>query len=138
MIHTTRRIGKRDCMYCKNCGKEIDNKAVVCPGCGVPIVEQIPETKKKKHSVLGGILLVLGILLIVGAYSSGRGPEKVVCSDSKEPTKQTQAPQDRKAVVNCKLEIENNSTKAIAVATSIAAQLEKQSEIPAVERLRCD
>lgn len=22
-------------MFCKNCGKEIDNNAVVCPGCGV-------------------------------------------------------------------------------------------------------
>lgn len=23
-------------MYCRNCGKEIDGKAVVCPACGVP------------------------------------------------------------------------------------------------------
>lgn len=142
-------------MYCKNCGKEIDDKAVVCPGCGVPTVEQIPETKKKKkkHPILGGILLVLGILLIVGACSGGGGPEKVGSSDSKEPTKQTQAaapksftvgdkvelndivvtlksvteskgaqfvtPQDGKVFVNCEFEIENNSTKDIAVSSII-------------------
>jgi RNA polymerase subunit RPABC4/transcription elongation factor Spt4 len=29
-------------MYCRNCGKEIDNKAVVCPFCGVP-----PRSGKK-------------------------------------------------------------------------------------------
>lgn len=23
-------------MYCKNCAKEIDDKAVICPSCGVP------------------------------------------------------------------------------------------------------
>lgn len=23
-------------MYCRNCGKEVDAKAVACPGCGVP------------------------------------------------------------------------------------------------------
>lgn len=23
-------------MFCKNCGKEIDDKAVICPNCGVP------------------------------------------------------------------------------------------------------
>jgi len=24
-------------MFCKNCGKQIDDKAVICPGCGVPV-----------------------------------------------------------------------------------------------------
>lgn len=24
-------------MYCKNCGEQIDDKAVVCPKCGVPV-----------------------------------------------------------------------------------------------------
>lgn len=27
-------------MYCKNCGKEIDNKAVICVHCGVPTGEK--------------------------------------------------------------------------------------------------
>lgn len=29
-------------MYCKNCGKEIDNKAAVCIHCGVAVAEQQP------------------------------------------------------------------------------------------------
>ena len=29
-------------MYCRNCGKQIDDKAVVCVHCGVP-----PKTEKK-------------------------------------------------------------------------------------------
>ena len=31
-------------MYCKNCGKEIDNNAYVCPYCGFKTVETKPET----------------------------------------------------------------------------------------------
>ena len=23
--------------FCSNCGKEIDDRAVICPGCGVPV-----------------------------------------------------------------------------------------------------
>ena len=26
-------------MYCKNCGKQIDDRAVICPHCGVPAVK---------------------------------------------------------------------------------------------------
>lgn len=29
-------------MFCKNCGKEIDDKAAVCPHCGVAQNEQQP------------------------------------------------------------------------------------------------
>lgn len=92
MIPMIRKIEKRDCMYCKNCGKEIDDKAVVCPGCGVPTVEQMPETKKKKkkHPILGGIILALGLLLIVGACSGGNEPEKVGTSNTNGQTAQTQ------------------------------------------------
>ena len=63
-------------MFCKNCGKEIDDKAVVCPNCGVATSE---KKKKKKHPILGAIILIFGILLIVGAVSGGGDkPEKVV------------------------------------------------------------
>ena len=55
-------------MFCKNCGKEIDDKAVVCPNCGVATSE---KKKKKKHPILGAIILIFGILLIVGAVSGG-------------------------------------------------------------------
>lgn len=32
-------------MYCKNCGKEIDDKAEICPGCGIR-VKDLPTEKK--------------------------------------------------------------------------------------------
>ena len=30
-------------MYCKNCGKEIDNNAEICPLCGVRVKEATKE-----------------------------------------------------------------------------------------------
>lgn len=63
-------------MYCKNCGKEIDDKAVVCPGCGVPVEKE--KKKKKKHPILGTIILIFGIIIIIAAISGGGDePEKV-------------------------------------------------------------
>ena len=73
-------------MFCKNCGKEIDDKAVVCPNCGVATSE---KKKKKKHPIIGGIILALGLLLIVGACSGGNEPEKVGTSNTKDQTAQT-------------------------------------------------
>ena len=29
-------------MYCSNCGKQIDDKAVICIGCGVPTQHYVP------------------------------------------------------------------------------------------------
>ena len=29
-------------MFCQNCGKEIDDKAVICPHCGVPVTSSKP------------------------------------------------------------------------------------------------
>ena len=29
-------------MFCQNCGKEIDDKAVICPHCGVPVTSSQP------------------------------------------------------------------------------------------------
>lgn len=65
-------------MFCKNCGKEIDDKAVICPGCGVPVEG---AKKKKKHPIRGTILLIFGIFLIVGALSSKDQPKKVNTND---------------------------------------------------------
>lgn len=55
---------------CKSCGKEIAKSAKVCPSCGA---------KNKKHTVLGVVLVIFGILLIVAAFggSNDSGPKKV-------------------------------------------------------------
>lgn len=69
-------------MYCKNCGKEINDNAVICVNCGVavkpltpavaPAVEQKAEVEKKVNvcsiiglvlSIVGGIVGMFGIFL---------------------------------------------------------------------------
>ena len=135
-------------MFCKNCGKEIDEKAVVCPNCGSATSE---KKKKKKNPILGAIILIFGILLIVGAVSGGVDkPEKVGeasvnSSTSPATTEKTEftvgdkvelndivvtlvdvsentgtaytKPSDGKVFVLCEFEIENNSSKDIAVSS---------------------
>lgn len=135
-------------MFCRNCGKEIDDKAVVCPNCGVATSE---KKKKKKHPILGAIIIIFGILLIVGAVSGGGDkPEKVGeasvnSSTSTATTEKTEftvgdkvelndivvtlvdvsdnagtaytKPSDGKIYVLCEFEIENNSSKDIAVSS---------------------
>ena len=41
--------------YCKNCGKEIDDAAVICPHCGVQ-QEQLPVAGNDSGSIGWGIL----------------------------------------------------------------------------------
>ena len=44
-------------MFCKNCGKEIDNKAVVCPNCGVA-TDAFTERHEEQN-----ILAIVGFIL---------------------------------------------------------------------------
>ncbi len=39
-------------MYCKNCGKEIDDKAEICIGCGV----RVKEVQEKKSPAIAALL----------------------------------------------------------------------------------
>ncbi|MFA6860520.1 MAG: TM2 domain-containing protein [Clostridia bacterium] len=41
-------------MFCANCGNQIDDKAVICPKCGVPV-----KKAYKKDKVVAGILAIL-------------------------------------------------------------------------------
>lgn len=43
-------------MYCKNCGKEIDDKAVICPCCGVQVAEVPKENRTNTLALIGFIL----------------------------------------------------------------------------------
>lgn len=38
-------------MYCKNCGEQIDDKAVVCPKCGVPVEGAVYPSEQSNKSV---------------------------------------------------------------------------------------
>ena len=67
-------------MFCKNCGKEIDDSAVVCPNCGVATENMSKSTpvpaQKNTIALVGFILALLGfnlialILSIVGLTNS--------------------------------------------------------------------
>ncbi len=50
-------------MYCRNCGKTIDDKAVICPNCGVPQAEQ-----KKPVNGFGVAGFIIGLLSIWLGY----------------------------------------------------------------------
>lgn len=52
-------------MFCRNCGKEIDDKAVVCPHCGVQVgkVETHSSDDKKNTMALIGFILSFFIAL---------------------------------------------------------------------------
>lgn len=54
---------------CKTCGEEIAKSAKICPKCGA---------KQKRHTALGVILVVIGVLLFAAAIGGGNDkPQKV-------------------------------------------------------------
>ena len=70
-------------MYCPNCGEQIDDKAVVCPKCGVPVKNTVApyDSPSKVFAVLGFLFPIIGLILyLVGiserplrAKSAGKG-----------------------------------------------------------------
>lgn len=66
---------------CKACGAEIAKSAKTCPQCGAK--------NKRKHPVLGVLLLLLGILLIAAALGDSDSPEKVGASTATQPAATT-------------------------------------------------
>ena len=54
-------------MYCKKCGRQMDDTAVFCPGCGAPTDNYVAPKAEKKEQVAKGKAwpLVFGILSIV-------------------------------------------------------------------------
>jgi hypothetical protein len=71
-------------MFCKNCGKEINDNAVVCPNCGVATEKMAANNpvpaQKNSMAIAGFVLALLGfnvislILSIVG-LSYSKKPE---------------------------------------------------------------
>ena len=53
-------------MFCKNCGKEIDDKAVVCPHCGVATgntTSKPDDASSMGWAVLGFFFTLIGFIL---------------------------------------------------------------------------
>ena len=71
-------------MYCKNCGKEIDDRAAVCPHCGVPVQAINTEQSTPGLSIAGFVIAILSIwfgifacvLPILAIVLSARGIRK--------------------------------------------------------------
>ena len=53
--------------FCKNCGKEIDDKAVICPHCGVPQTTQpqIVDSGGFGWGLLGCCIPIVGLILFL-------------------------------------------------------------------------
>ena len=58
-------------MYCRNCGKEIDDKAVVCPGCGVPTDNAKPAKKKSIFKCWWFWVIIVAVLFVSCVGSAG-------------------------------------------------------------------
>ena len=62
-------------MFCKNCGKEIDDRAVVCPNCGVQVGTVAPAENKTNVLAIVGFIFAF-IMPIVGLICSIIGRNK--------------------------------------------------------------
>lgn len=71
-------------MFCKNCGKDIDDNAVVCPNCGVATDNMAKNTpapaQKNSMAIAGFVLALLGFNLIaliisIVALNNSKKPE---------------------------------------------------------------
>lgn len=53
--------------YCKHCGKEMDDLAVVCPNCGVQqeLLTKDPDTGSVGWGILGCCLPIAGLILFL-------------------------------------------------------------------------
>ena len=70
-------------MYCKNCGNQINDKAVICPNCGVR-TSDVPDKKKKDSSILLGILSFAGYFIpLLGWILGGIGLSQAIRSKNK-------------------------------------------------------
>lgn len=54
-------------MFCKNCGKEIDDKAAICVYCGVPTKAECEEKEKTNGFGIAGFVVSL-VSLWLGSF----------------------------------------------------------------------
>ena len=80
-------------MFCKNCGKEIDNNAYVCVHCGVLVNEQVIDEPKKERKnsglwngfaqggyIAGIVLFALSFIPLLGFVAGGFGFHSLAAS----------------------------------------------------------
>lgn len=62
-------------MYCQNCGKEINEKAVVCIGCGAPVNNyynnlKINNKPKKGKGIASMVLGIIAVFYCLSAFAA--------------------------------------------------------------------
>ena len=61
-------------MYCRNCGKEVDDNAIACPHCGCavskPASRSYGEPKTGMGALLGVFLGIIGLIIGLCLYPS--------------------------------------------------------------------
>ncbi len=57
-------------MYCKNCGKELSEEALMCPNCGTPTGNK-PHVRKSAHAVSSASLGVIAFFLGCFSFVTG-------------------------------------------------------------------
>ena len=68
---TIKKKGGFPMKYCTNCGKEIDEKAVICVHCGCAVANQTPEVQNGNDTnpvlfgLLGALVPVAGLILFI-------------------------------------------------------------------------
>ena len=72
-------------MFCRNCGKEIHDSALVCPNCGVPTDNmqnqvQVPVAQQKHTFAIIGFIFsffgsLLGLIFSIMGLSNSKKPE---------------------------------------------------------------
>ncbi len=60
-------------MFCRNCGAEIDDKAIICPKCGCATGASIPNVSPKSRLVAFLLCTFLGVLGIHRFYCNRVG-----------------------------------------------------------------
>lgn len=56
-------------MFCSNCGKEIDDKAVICIHCGCQVNNPTKATaKNEQNGCLSGCLVIILVLGVIGVF----------------------------------------------------------------------
>ena len=74
-------------MFCKYCGNEINEKAIVCPNCGVAVNNTICHSSEQKTNVLAIVGLIMAYFMpIAGLICSIIGYKKAgEYSDNSKP-----------------------------------------------------
>lgn len=71
-------------MYCKNCGREIDDTSVFCSACGTRVASTVTpancttqrglaNSKRKRRKSVGGVLCLLAVVLLIAIFGKMHG-----------------------------------------------------------------